>query len=129
MSQARRSFVGAAVALLAATASAQAPEPKPQPPVRIAPVGTERVQVAVVVTDRNGRPVTGLEPADFRLLEDGKPQIVTHFVGPLQPEDEDEDELVAPAMSGIPRAASPAGGRGGGRHMVLVVDDLHLSYE
>lgn len=34
--------------------------------------------VDVVVTDRNGKPVTGLGPEDFVVLEDGKPQTITN---------------------------------------------------
>jgi VWFA-related protein len=37
------------------------------------------VQVPVVVTDRRGRPVRGLESADFRLIEDGVPQRIQFF--------------------------------------------------
>jgi VWFA-related protein len=35
--------------------------------------------VQVFVADRYGRPVTGLEPADFELLDNGRPQVVTAF--------------------------------------------------
>jgi len=37
------------------------------------------VNVDVMVTDADGLPVTDLTPADFRLLEDGRPQRITNF--------------------------------------------------
>ena len=37
------------------------------------------VQVAVTVTDNNGRYVTGLPPSAFQVWEDGAPQRISHF--------------------------------------------------
>src|SRR5207249_11033596 len=37
------------------------------------------VQVDAVVTDKNGNHVTGLRPEDFQVIEDGRPQKITHF--------------------------------------------------
>lgn len=42
-------------------------------------VETQLVSVPTVVTDRNGRPVTGLQLDNFTVLEDGKPQRLTNF--------------------------------------------------
>jgi len=42
-------------------------------------VETQLVSVPTVVTDRNGRPVTGLHPENFAVFEDGRPQRVTNF--------------------------------------------------
>jgi VWFA-related protein len=47
--------------------------------------GTRTVRVPVSVLDRDGRPVLGLQGADFRVLEDGKPQAVTLFSGERRP--------------------------------------------
>lgn len=41
--------------------------------------GIDLVEVYATVTDREGRPVAGLERADFRVLEDGQPREVTVF--------------------------------------------------
>src|SRR6476620_11665513 len=37
------------------------------------------VNVDVVVTDRDGKPVTGLTKEDFEILEDKRPQKITNF--------------------------------------------------
>lgn len=42
-------------------------------------VSVNLVQVDAVVTDSKGHPVRGLEPNDFEILEDGKPETITHF--------------------------------------------------
>jgi hypothetical protein len=42
-------------------------------------VTVDLVQVDAVVTDSQGRHVTGLKSEDFQILEDGKPQKITHF--------------------------------------------------
>ena len=41
--------------------------------------GVDLVHFAVVVTDKQGAPVTGLTPDDFELLEDGKRQTISYF--------------------------------------------------
>jgi VWFA-related protein len=125
----RQTLVGIAIVLGPLVAgparAAAALVQEPTPPVQIAPVGTARVQVAVVVLDRQGRPVTYLKPEDFLILEDGKSQIVTDFVGPVSgPEAEPavEATLLAPR-----RPAAPA--ESAGRHIVLAVDELHLAQD
>ncbi len=42
-------------------------------------VETQLVSVPTVVTDRNGRPVSGLGAENFTVFEDGRPQRVTNF--------------------------------------------------
>src|SRR5687767_7940699 len=42
-------------------------------------VDTQLVSVPAVVTDGSGRPVSGLKPENFRLIEDGQPQTITNF--------------------------------------------------
>jgi len=82
---------------------------------------TELVQVDVVVTDKDGRLVTNLKQQDFVLLEDGKPQQISHFLvsshSPAPPAES------APEPPGAePPAEAPLG-----RFVVLAVDDLHMS--
>ena len=42
-------------------------------------VDTQLVSVPAVVTDSSGRPLSGLKPENFRLIEDGQPQTITNF--------------------------------------------------
>ena len=42
-------------------------------------VDTQLVSVPAVVTDSAGRPLSGLKPENFRLIEDGQPQTITNF--------------------------------------------------
>lgn len=44
------------------------------------PGGTALVELSATALDRNGRPVTDLRREEFRILEDGRPQKVEHFV-------------------------------------------------
>src|SRR5690349_9198754 len=42
-------------------------------------IDTELVQIDVVVADKQGKLVSDLKREDFQILEDGKPQIISHF--------------------------------------------------
>lgn len=50
---------------------------RPSPSSKVTPEG--RIKLDVVVTDASGKPVTGLEPWDFKLLEDGRPRKILSF--------------------------------------------------
>src|SRR5215213_1100292 len=42
-------------------------------------VDTQLVSVPAVVTDSSGRPLSGLRPENFRVVEDGQPQTIANF--------------------------------------------------
>lgn len=63
-----------APAALALALAQAAPAPSP-----VFPAAVEAVKVTVVVSDRRGDWVRGLERHDFRVFEDGRPQAVTLF--------------------------------------------------
>ena len=131
---ARRVFTGtvAAVLALSATLAAvsspqSAPQSAPQaPPVPAFPTTAELVELDVVVTDKAGAPARGLRREDFEVVEDGRPQPISHFA-----EVGGAAALETPTQQ-TPRdeaAAAPAAVRqtvAAGRTIVLVFDDLHL---
>ena len=59
---------------LALTGSAQEQNALPAFPSR-----AEAVTLDVVVVDKQGRPVRGLSAADFTVLEEGQPQVVSQW--------------------------------------------------
>ena len=67
--------------LLAASIAAQRNQPlsQPQPPPAQFRAGVELVRLDVSVLDRNRRPVRGLTPADFTILEEGSLQKIVAF--------------------------------------------------
>jgi VWFA-related protein len=75
-----------AVALFALSLKAQAPAQDANQPSQLPPqpsatltIAAREVLLDVVITDHNGRPITGLTPADFNVIEEGEPQKLTHL--------------------------------------------------
>ncbi len=95
----------------------------PPPPAPVFSVGTTLVQVDSVVTDSKGRQIATLKPDDFQVLVDGKPQAITNFSYiHLDTPGVNSASLSADATA----VSKPEQVR---RSMVLVVDDLSLSFE
>lgn len=90
-------------------------------------IDTELVQIDVVVSDKEGKTVSDLKREDFQIIEDGKPQNITHFsVGTsgrqanwLRTDRRSASKGDAPVQRGQSLDV--------GRYLVLAVDDLHLS--
>ncbi len=98
----------------------------------------EAVQLDVIVNDASGKPVTGLTKSDFVILEDKKDQKLTTFVfveGRLPKPAATTASGSAPAAAApapVPSAPAPAAaakveGATPGRHLVIVIDDLHIA--
>ena len=75
-----------AVALISLSAKAQAPAQDSALPLQTPPgpsatlsIAAREVLLDVVVTGRNGQPVTGLTPADFTIVEEGESQRLAHL--------------------------------------------------
>ncbi|MDE3164335.1 MAG: hypothetical protein KGN36_00900, partial [Acidobacteriota bacterium] len=70
----------AAVCGLAQAPLPQSPAPEPVPStIPTLRITVTLVQVDAVVTDSHGNHVMDLSPADFEILQDGRPQPVTFF--------------------------------------------------
>jgi hypothetical protein len=68
---------------LLTSANEQKASPRPQQSIpdqdEVVRISTNLVQLDSVVTDKSGKPVMGLGPEDFGILEDGRPQAITNF--------------------------------------------------
>src|ERR1039457_4999952 len=110
----------------------QAQEPAP-PPATVFSVGTTLVQIDSAVTDSKGQQVANLKPGDFQVLVDGKPQPITNFsYVHLDSPDVNRPGLSPQALRKPLPSANPADvlkPEDVRRSMVLVVDDLSLSFE
>lgn len=117
------------------------PSPSPQRPAQsgdedVVRITTKLVQVDAVITDRNGKLVTDLRPEELQIMEDGRPQKITHFiiitagnaagspvVAVANRSAKTNDRNAPPAPPVILRPEDVR------RSMAVVVDDLGLSAE
>lgn len=113
-----------------------AQQPSNPPPTDVVfSVTTLRVQVDAVVTDSKGRYVTDLTADDFVIYEDGKPQKITNFsyisVTPQSPNGYKSAKKPVPKADPTlpPTPSAPARQADVRRTIVLMVDDLGLSFE
>jgi len=114
------------------------PTPQQPPPLQLKPpeidsqdvvrITTNLVQVDVVVT-KNDKVVSDLQPDDFEIFEDGKPQTITNFsyvsnlTNAAAPVARSNDKTATP----IPPAKVNLNDQR--RTIALVVDDLGISWE
>src|SRR5688572_8292166 len=67
------------IAALASAQSSRAATPAGNPDRPSFATRTDLVILSAIAIDDNGRPVTDMRQADFRVLEDGRPQMLQHF--------------------------------------------------
>lgn len=120
---------------LLSSALSQTPVKPPQqtPDDDVVRITTNLVQVDVTVTDKDGRPVTGLTPDDFEIREEGKLQQITDlsFIGAAAPKAVSPAEKPAkkgetrnaPAPPPIPLRAEQIS-----RTVAVLVDDEFMSF-
>jgi VWFA-related protein len=101
--------------------SPQEPEPVPSLTIR---VSTRLVLVDVVVTDKRGKPVLGLQPVDFVVTEKGKPQKISVFTPPNQP----PAQPAAPALPPGEYSNRPEYRAPGGPPTVILLDAANTSF-
>lgn len=100
---------------------------KQQPSEDVIRITTELVQTSVVVTDKQGKFVSGLKPEQFALKVDGKPvtpSFLEHVIAGSMRE-EKLDRSVANREAVPAAAATDSTYRG--RTIIFFIDDLHLS--
>jgi VWFA-related protein len=117
----------AVVALLASLtwvpSHAQPAESQEPPPPTIR-VNTRLVLVDVVVTDKQGKPVSGLKPADFTVQERGKAQKIAFFITPEEAQKQNSPPELGPGIySNKPEFRSP-----GGPVTALLIDAVNTPF-
>jgi VWFA-related protein len=114
-------------AALGGLVAAQEPQPSPPPP-DVLRVTTELVQSEVMVFDKQGHFVTGLQREQFELTVDGKPQPISLFEEVRAGTAKERVQLSSVIDSRILlRPTSPIESQG--RTIVFFIDDLHLSLD
>jgi VWFA-related protein len=116
--RARQIAIGLAAA---ATLAVHAQDEQPAPTFRSE---INYVQVPVRVLDANGQFVSGLTQADFRILEDGRPQTVTAFSAVDIPFIPADSTVPAAPLAGLDAIASNEVPQVDGRAYLFVLDDI-----
>jgi len=117
----RHCFLAAALLAGVSPAQAQAPESPPEIPVE-----AELVRMDVVVTDGT-RPIADLSRAEFAVFEDGRPQEISQFEAFARRGREARDPAPDPTAEKVIAEDAIAPPTRPGRHVVLAIDDLHIS--
>jgi VWFA-related protein len=113
---------------LASTPGTRAQAPPPAGPDLLPAQRVEVVRVEVVVTEKHGRPKTGLKREDFAVFEDGKPQEIVQFLAfarPQPPAAPAASAATAPAPAEEPAEEQPLPAR----YVVLAIDDVHMEID
>lgn len=121
----RLALLAAAAALAGALPAPLSAQPAPPPQGLFGEsLDVELVNVEVLVTDRQGRPVLDLGADDFRVFEDEQPVELTHFAlvhDPAPAEGTDPGAGAAGEPAALPAASPPDAAR-----IVIFIDNLHV---
>ena len=115
-------LLGFCLIALAGASRQNPPAQDPQRPVFITRIDT--VSVDVIVTDRQGRPVTDLTPADFEIRENKKPQVIDSFKLIQIDDTDDVDPAKNREIRSMEDQAREAA-RDDVRVIVIFLDDYH----
>ena len=96
--------------------------------IEVVRVSTELVQTDVMVFDKDGHFVDGLQRDQFELRVDGKPQALSLFDRVVSGSQQEEKLVSRKTAAGASTAAAPGfNNEFRGRTVVFFIDDLHLS--
>lgn len=107
-----------------------APSPTPVEDEDVVKITTTLIQLDVTVTDKKGKPITGLKPEDFTISENGREQRVSglSYISATRAA-ESREQGRKPADPLAPPPVLPVRPEAVRRTIALVVDDLTLSFE
>jgi VWFA-related protein len=130
----RCAFLLCLLSLSAAARGQQQPRPTPtpqEPDSDVISINTDLVQTDVVVLDRAGRFVGGLQRDQFELRVDAKPQTISFFERVTTGSDAEESQLAAGRgkNTGATRSGTLVQTTEQRRVIGFFVDDLHLTAE
>ncbi|OFV80655.1 MAG: hypothetical protein A2Y78_06410 [Acidobacteria bacterium RBG_13_68_16] len=94
-------------ALLVVASVMPGAQQKHAPPIVIETVQVNIVNVEIVVTDREGRSISGLESGDFEVFEDGKPIRITNFYAAVGGRPAPPPGAPSPAGEAVQEQAAP----------------------
>ena len=109
------------------SAQSQKPPQPQQQPDDVIRVNTELVQTDVMVFDKQGHFVDGLQRGQFELSVDGKPQPISLFEQVKAGSSKERAQLAS--ITGNSAEKTPAINDTRGRTIVFFIDDLHLALE
>lgn len=126
--------IAAALGFFLSVAQAQEKKPaqsqKPTEADDVVRVSTELVQTDVMVFDKKGRSVAGLQRDQFALYVDGKPKPISFFESVIAGSSNERESLRkarGQASSASSEASSTPIDQAPGRTVMFFVDDLHLA--
>jgi VWFA-related protein len=110
---------------------AQNPPSKPQQSDDVLRINTELIQTGVVVLDKQGRFVDGLQREQFELSVEGKPQPISFFEQVRAGSARERARLasLSSAEATQPAEESSSENESRGRTIIFFIDDLHLSLD
>lgn len=120
-------LAGFCLALFVAVESGQQ-----QPPAQtddVIRINTDLAQTAVIVVDKNGKFVDGLQREQFELRVDGKPQPISFFERVTAGSAREKQLATRGNSSAAPLKATPERSSTRGRTIIFFIDDLHLSLQ
>ena len=128
MRRSHRVTCAGVLGLLAGIAAAPVLAAQASPPASPDLLPTQKVEVVrveVAVTEKHGRPRTGLQREDFAVFEDGKRQEIAQFLAFARPQPPAPSAATTP---GPPEQTAdeemlPA------RYVVLAIDDVHMEVD
>jgi VWFA-related protein len=117
------------MAALSVQGRAQNPPQQPQQPDEVLRINTELVQTDLMVFDKKGHFVSGLQREQFELTIDGKPQPISFFEQVRAGSSKEQALLATVTNNSLPAEKAAPINDSQGRTIVFFIDDLHLSLD